>query len=111
MGWKFWKREENGLLAKLPKPKELPEFLGRCLVVEKKMDPDLVWSLKCALQPHVDSKTHFDFRIFNPSLVQQMGVRIDNFESLDNQPELILYQGWFDKSSNKIEIYADEKVA
>lgn len=111
MGWKFWKREDNGVLSKLPKPFGIPQFIGKYIVVSEKKDPDWVWSLKCALQPHAGSKTHFNFRIFNPALVQQMGVRIDNFESLDSHPELILYRGWYDKSSNKMEIHADEKVA
>ena len=106
MGWKFWQRneEEEASKHKLPKPKELPDRIGRYMVVEKKMDPDYVWGLKCALRPHSQGQTSFAFRVFNDNTSQNAGVRVLNFDSLDAHPELIILQGRFDKRSNEIEI-------
>jgi len=39
MGWKFWQRndDKDASKIKLPKPKEIPERIGRHLVVQEKM--------------------------------------------------------------------------
>lgn len=35
-------------------------------------------------------------RIFDPATAKKKGVIIDDFESLDSHPELILYQGYYE---------------
>lgn len=36
------------------------------------------------------------FRIFHPAAVRNKGVIIDDYQSLDNHPELILYEGYYE---------------
>lgn len=106
MGWKFW-QSNNGNGAsnnKLPKPKEIPERIGRHLVVQEKMDPDTVWNLKCALRPPAPGQTSSDFRVFSENAAQDKGVMVANFDSLDGHPELIILQGQFDKDTKRVEI-------
>lgn len=107
MGWKFWQRndEKHASKIKLPKPKEIPEKIGRHLVVQEKMDPDYVWKLKCALRPHSQNQASFDFRVFSDNSSQNAGVTVVNYDSLDGHPELVILQGRFDKRSNQIEIH------
>jgi hypothetical protein len=106
MGWKFWQRndEKDTLTIKLPKPKEIPEKIGRHLVVKEQMDPDLVWKFRCALKPHLQNQTSFDFRVFSQDSVLKAGVTVVNFDSLDAHPELIILQGQFDKRTDQIKI-------
>lgn len=106
MGWKFWQRDDDkdASKIKLPKPKEIPERIGRHLVVQEKMDPDYVWTLKCALKPNSESQTSFDFRVFSEDSSQNKGLTVVNYDSLDADSELIILQGRFDKRSNQIEI-------
>ncbi|WP_319405921.1 hypothetical protein [uncultured Desulfosarcina sp.] len=110
MNWKFWKKEsQNEPLAangpKLAKPKELPEPVGRKMVTVMKLDPDLVWSLKYVSRPLGDRRNASEFRIFNPESAHIKGITVKNWTSLDDLPDLILYSGSYDKSSNSIDIH------
>lgn len=118
MGWKFWQKNKNSEDAaanspKLPKPKELPEHMGMHLVVKEKLDPDWVWSLKCAKRPHDNNKHLYDFRIFNESDAAGKGLKVVNYDFLNDHPDLILYQGQSDKRGYEFQIkpVSPEKAA
>ena len=103
MGWKFWQKN-NGTqdAGGLPKPKDLPEAVGRYLVVDLKMDPDYVWTLKAALRPRTDNRDVKDFRIFSPSRADAAGVAVRNFNTLNEHPGLILHEGWVNKKTHQV---------
>ncbi|MCK4403304.1 MAG: hypothetical protein KAV98_06015 [Dehalococcoidia bacterium] len=93
----FWKTE---------KPKNIPDPVGSYLVTEKKEDPDWVWHLKAVVQQRLKSKTDksFNFRIFSEVQAIEKGIKVENWAALDEHPDLILYEGWFDKNSRKVEL-------
>lgn len=110
MNWKFWKKDARDAAVavkgpKLPKPKDLPEDVGRKMVVAMKLDPDLVWSLKYVSRPMGLHRNASEFRIYDPATAHQNGHVIKNWTSLDDLPELILYSGNYDKSSSNIDIH------
>jgi hypothetical protein len=108
MTWKFWtKKAEADAGAKqkaLPKPKAIPEVVGRCLVVEMKQDPDFVWKLMAVIRPRPDSKDTFDVRVYSAMDAGTRGVNVKNYDTLDAAPDLILYEGWFNKKTNNAEL-------
>ena len=110
MSWKFWQKEktvENSSgtkEAKLARPKELPDRVGRYLVTQLKEDPDWVWSLKCAMRLKAGEKNLFEIRIFNPATAEREGVSVVNFNSLDEYPELILFFGSFNKNTGGVQL-------
>jgi hypothetical protein len=110
MGWKFWEKEsEKGepskpKMQKLPRPKDIPEPVGRYLVVNLGKDPDWVWRLKGVVRPRQESKDSFDVRVFDEVKTAQGRVTVKDYTSLDGHPECILYEGWFDKKSMKVQI-------
>lgn len=110
MNWKFWKHSTadtaGGAVqgAKLEKPRDLPEPVGRKMVVDLKMDPDEVWALKYVGRPVTDRKKTSEFRIFNPARVNAAGVAVKNWTSLDDRTELILYTGIYDKNTGRVDI-------
>jgi hypothetical protein len=114
MNWKFWRKNQsapdgsNAPKIKMPGPKELPEAIGIYLVTHEKSDPDWTWSLKCVLRRHPDKKSSYDFRVFNPIQREIEAICIKNYTSLDNHPELILFQGSFDKGTYKVELKKEE---
>jgi hypothetical protein len=103
MQWKFWHREPSGGAGsntggvKLPKPKELPSQIGMYLVVHEKLDPDWVWALRCVLRQRPERRRYFDFRVFDPAGAQAAKIQVSDYTSLDVHPELILFQGRYDK--------------
>lgn len=111
----FWKKKpaaeelSKPKVEKLPGPKGIPELVGRHLVVELKQNPDWVWNLKGVVRPRSDGKDRFDFRVFDEAQVGARKVAVKNYTSLDEHPDLILYQGWFDKKTMKVQI--EEKKA
>ena len=107
MNWKFWKkmtpdRKNQNQEEKLPRPKDLPSQIGQHLVVNLKKDPNWVWSLKCALRNKQGFKNVFEFRIFDNQKAAEARVNIRNYNSFQEHPEFILYEGWFEKNTGQI---------
>ena len=109
MSWKFWEKKEEGAPHKLPGPKEIPYPVGRNLVVEKGQDPDWVWALLGVVLPREGSKDAFDVRVFSANDAAVRKVSVKNYHSLDDHPELILFQGWFNKKTMEVHIEAPAK--
>ncbi len=96
----FWKHKQlNGEQIDLPGPKGIPELAGRYMVVQEKKDPDWVWKLKGVVRPAAKKKT-FYCRVFDEAQVAQAGFKVKDWTSLDEHPELILWEGYFDKETN-----------
>ena len=113
MGWKFWDKKtssENRKRSKLSKPQEMPELVGRHLVVELGEDPDWVWRLKTVQRHREDGNGASDIRVFSTASAAVKGVSVENYDSLDEHPDLILFEGWFDKGSRSIAIEKMQRV-
>jgi len=111
----FWKKKPAGepskpKAEKLPGPKDIPQAVGGYLVTQLKQNPDWVWTLKTVVRPRPDGKDRFDFRVFDQAQVAAKKVTVKDYNSLDEHPNLILYEGWFDKKSMRVEI-EDKKAA
>jgi hypothetical protein len=109
MNWKFWKAKTANARAlhtkssKLPKPKDLPERVGIYMVTQLKLDPDWVWSLKGAVRPTTDRHI-FDLRIFDPKDAVVSDVAITDYDALDRFPEMVLFEGSYNKSTGWLDI-------
>jgi hypothetical protein len=113
MGWKFWNKKtssENRKRSKPSKPQEMPELVGRHLVVELGEDPDWVWRLKTVQRRREDGNSASDIRVFSTASASVKGVSVENYDSLDEHPDLILFEGWFDKGSRSIAIEKMQRV-
>ena len=107
MKWKFWQKKDASSpesKTKLPRPRDLPEIIGRYLVVEMGMDPDHVWQLKAVMRPSQEPPSRRDIRIYNPEATTNSGITIHNYDSFEVYQEMILFEGWFDKKTNQLEI-------
>ena len=108
MNWKFWKKtpDQNGsTTAQTPKsarPKDLPEVVGRKMVVSLKMDPDLVWALKCVSRPLEGRKKEYEFMIFNPHKAVTAGIAVKDWSTLEARPDLILHSGHYNKETGSV---------
>jgi len=99
MFWRFGKTMWGK--TQLPGPKEVPRLVGSLMVVEEKQDPDWVWSLRGVVQP-TEKKKAFYCRIFNDTQATQAGVKVKDWNSLDNHPALIRWEGDFDAETNTV---------
>ena len=109
MNWKFWKIDNKNQhrleqrSSKLPKPKDLPNRVGIYLVRELKLDPDWVWTLKGVVRPMAE-KHNLEIRIFDPKDAVVRDAIVTDFNALDAFPEMILFEGCFNKDSGWVDI-------
>jgi hypothetical protein len=103
MGWnlKKWvslkgKGLETGT-GKPFRPKEIPDPVGRYMVVNMNQDPDWVWNLKYVSRPVENRNKVFYIRVFSVIETTRRGATVMNYESLDDHPELVLCSGVLDK--------------
>lgn len=110
MSLKFWQKkdESEAAVQKLPAPKRIPELVGRFLVVRLQKDPDWVWNLNVVERPRPDSKSLADVRVYDPAQAGAKNLSVKNYASLDATPELILFEGWYDKKAMKVEVVGRE---
>lgn len=109
MNWKFWGK--SGEIPKLPKPKDLTSNIGRHLVVDLKLDPDWVWKLKSVSRPSVETPNRLEIRIFDPAAAAAANFKVANYNSLDDHPDLILFEGWYNKNDWNMDIRSRMKMA
>ncbi len=88
---------------KLSGPKEVPELVGRYMVLQMKKDPNWVWkSVKGVVRPVVGNKKAFYCRCFEDSQVAQAGLKIKDWTSMDTHPELVIWEGYFNKDTLEV---------
>ena len=104
MNWKFWSKEAKAGVTNLPKPRALPQSVGQFMVTKLKEDPDIIWNYKAVLIPREGSDTVFSIRVYNPAATDASGLRVVDYNSLEAAADFILFQGWYDKSSGKVEL-------
>ena len=111
MNWKFWKKEPGTGLqegaTKLQRPKEIPEPVGRDLIVNLRQDPDWVWSLKSVVRRRQEGKDTYDVRVFDANETVSKKVAVKDFTTFDEHPELILFEGWYNKKTR--DVHVEEK--
>jgi hypothetical protein len=106
MGWKFWKKEEGNAPKnpKLPGPRDLPDAVGRQLVVNMQLDPDWVWSLKALVRNREGEKYVRDVRVFDPARALAAGIGVKNYDSLEAHPDQILFAGWYNTDTGEVHL-------
>jgi hypothetical protein len=91
----FWKKDKNAL----PGPKGLPNPVGRDIVTKLGGDPNRTWNLKAVMRPKEGYKDTFDVRVFSGAQVASKKITVKDYNSLNEHPELILYEGWYNKQA------------
>lgn len=85
-------------------PDDIPIPVNMYLVTQLNIDPDYLSKLKCVQQmDFVGDALAMLFRIFDPAMVPS-SAKIHNFASLDQHPDLIIYEGHIDLVSESINV-------
>lgn len=83
---------------KLPGPKEIPEVVGRYMVVNLNKEPDYVWKLKSVCRK-ASSKQVSYCRVYDESKAIGAGIKVKDWTSLDAKPELVIWEGSFNRDT------------
>jgi len=106
----FWsKKSEEEKKEKLAGPRDIPGPVQNYLVAERKMDPDLVKLLKAVIRKSETGEAPLNIRVFDDSEAKAKKVQIKDYTSLDEHPDLMLYEGWFDERSKQVKLEEKKK--
>ncbi|MDD5703227.1 MAG: hypothetical protein PHU23_14415 [Dehalococcoidales bacterium] len=97
----FWKKKD-GQASRLPGPKDIPEPLKKQLAVNQDIDPDAIPFLKAAMR--YGEGRSCDIRIYDPSEAEARNIKVKDYDSLTEIPEMIICEGEYDESTKKAEI-------
>lgn len=81
------------------------------LVAERKMAPELVKFLRALVRKSANGGTGFDMRVFDESEALAKKVQVKDYTSLDERPDLIIYEGWFDEGSKQVKLEEKKGVS
>ena len=91
-------------VEKLSGPRSIPEPVKKHLINVNKLDAELVEIFQAVMRRRPDNEKVFAIRIFDDSACMAEKVMVKDFTTLDNDPELILYEGWFDETTKQTEL-------
>jgi hypothetical protein len=106
----FWDKKSAKEEEKLRGPGMIPGFVQKHLVAERKMDPDLVKLLKALVRKGAIGETAFNIRVFDESEALAKKVQVKDYTSLDEYPDLIIYEGHFDEGSKQVKLDEKKKI-
>ena len=109
----FWGKKsvkEEGKGEKLPGPQAIPGLVQKYLVAEWKMDPGLVQLLKAVVLKSATQETGLNIRVFDDTEALGKKVQVKDYTSLDERPDLIIYDGWFDEGSKQVKLEEKKRV-
>ncbi len=96
---------------KLTGPREIPGPVGKFLTSERKLDPDAVQFLKAVIRKKQNGEEkEFDIRIYDEADTLANKVEVKNYTTLDDKPNLILYDGWYNEKTKKAELAERNKL-
>jgi len=105
----FWgKKSEKE--EKLAGPRDIPGPVQNYLVAERKMDPDLVKLLKAVIRKSETGEAPLNIRVFDNSEAIAKKVQVKDYASLEEHPDLMLYEGWFDERSKQVKLEEKKQV-
>ena len=105
----FWNKKGVDDEEKLSGPREIPGPVQAHLVAQEKMDPDLVKLLK-AVERKGGNGDIPNIRVFDNSEAIARKVQVKDYTSLDQEPGLVLYEGWFDGGTKQVKLEEKNKL-
>lgn len=110
----FGKKDDTGTTQseKLAGPKEIPSVVQSYMQANKILDPDLVRLLKSVVKRKPENgQKAFYIRIFDEADALANKIQIKNYLTLDDHTKLIIYDGWFDEATRKVELVEKNKLS
>ena len=100
----FWNKKSVSEEAKPSGPQAIPGLVQKHLVAEGKMDADLATLLKAVVLKNAAQETGLNIRVFDDSEALAKKVLVKGYASLDDRPDLVIYDGWFDEGSKQVKL-------
>ena len=106
----FWKRNKDGQGPKLTGPRDISELVKKYLISNQMIDPETMPFLKALIKNRENNDKAYDIRIFDPADVEAREVKVQNYDTLTENPGLIIAEGWYDEAAKKTELTAKKVI-
>jgi len=109
----FWRKKEGEQKDKQKKKKSVKKIEGAMwgyMVSEHGVIVDVLQNLR-QVEGHgvIEGKPAIMIRIFDPADADKKGVAIEDYESLGDNPELVLYEGYCRETGGRLDIHIEKK--
>lgn len=104
------KKTEDERKERLSGPREIPWIVQNYLVTEKKMDPEIAKLLKALVYKSSSGEKVNNIRIFDEADAVAKKVLVKDYTTLDQHPDLIIYEGTFDEDSKHVRLEEKKSV-
>jgi hypothetical protein len=110
----FWKKKssDQGTKAveveKEARPRDVPGLVQKYLISEKKVDPEFAPLFKAVIRHNGTTGQYI--RIYDESDAAARKIQIKNYASLDEKPEMIIWEGLYDEGTKKVELIEKNKL-
>lgn len=102
------KNTEDKKMEKLAGPREIPGLVQNYLSKDLKLDIEIVRLLKSTIRKRNEQRA-FDIRIFDDGDAAAYKIQVKDYTTFDTHPELVLWEGWYDESTKKVELAEKKK--
>jgi hypothetical protein len=106
----FFKKKTDEKVSKLPGPRDLPEAVKKTMSANDSIDPDSIQFLKAVVKYGEDGSKVCDIRIFDPSDAEARNIRVKDYNTLTENPDMIICEGKYDETDRKAEITIKKEI-
>jgi len=96
--------------VKLPGPRQIPGNVEKYIATTFKIEEGVVRLFKIVFRKQAGKERTMDCRIYDPEEAEAIELDVKNYTSLDGHADLVLYEGWFDEVTKKVELTEKRKV-
>lgn len=110
----FWKHGDKGQKdSKFSRPADIPNTVKKYIESNPIIDTGMLPFLKAVVKSSDKGERVSDIVIFDPSDAEARGIIVQNYDTLKQNPELIVAEGSYDETTKKVELtsrYAVSKI-
>ena len=107
----FWKRggtEQKE--AKLSAPKDINETVKKYIASVQMIDSGMLPFLKQVVKISEKGDKVSDIYIFDPLDAEARGIKVQNYDTVKANPDLIIAEGWFNEAEKKSELTPKKSI-
>jgi hypothetical protein len=99
----FWKKNSDKKNVKLTGPKDIPQPVSKYLLSKNAVDEGSIPFLKM-VQKLAEKEKKYEIRIFDPADAEARKIKVADYNTLTEHPEMIMAEGWYDELSKQAEL-------
>jgi hypothetical protein len=102
----FWNKKKD----KLAGPKDIPEAVKKKIESTQMIDSGILPFLKVVMKGNEKNLRISDILIFDPGEAEAMEIKIQNYETIKSNPNMVIAEGTLDETSKSVELASKRAI-